>query len=50
MVKTLNTVNADVMVHPESLPEPTTVFVSGNDPDAKQTATELLRVRSATTT
>ena len=43
VVKTLNTLNADLMVHPETLPEPTTVFVSGNDPDAKATVTTLLR-------
>ena len=43
VVKALNTLNADLMVHPERLPEPTTVFVSGNDPDAKATVTELLR-------
>ena len=42
VVKTLNTMNADVMVHPETLGEPTTVFVSGNDPGAKATVTELL--------
>lgn len=42
VVKTLNTLNADLMVHPETLPEPTTVFVSGDDPDAKATVTTLL--------
>jgi len=43
VVKTLNTLNADLMVRPDTLPEPTTVFVSGNDADAKQTITELLK-------
>jgi predicted dinucleotide-binding enzyme len=43
VVKTLNVVNADVMVHPERLPEETTMFVAGNDPEAKATAADLLR-------
>jgi 8-hydroxy-5-deazaflavin:NADPH oxidoreductase len=43
VVKTLNTVTADVMVHPERLPEETTMFVSGNDAEAKATAADLLR-------
>ncbi|GAB4008777.1 NADPH-dependent F420 reductase [Nocardioides ultimimeridianus] len=42
VVKTLNTLNADLMVHPETLPEPTSVFVSGNDAGAKATVTALL--------
>ncbi|GAB2981031.1 NADPH-dependent F420 reductase [Nocardioides montaniterrae] len=42
VVKTLNTLNAGLMVHPETLPEPTTVFVSGDDADAKATVTALL--------
>lgn len=42
VVKTLNTLNADLMVHPTALPETTSVFVSGNDADAKKTATTLL--------
>lgn len=42
VVKTLNTVNADVMIHPESLGEPTSVFVSGNDSHAKAVASALL--------
>lgn len=42
VVKTLNTLNADLMVHPETLPEGSSVFVSGNDADAKRTATALL--------
>jgi hypothetical protein len=42
VVKTLNTMNADLMVRPGTLPEGTSVFVSGNDPDAKKTVTGLL--------
>lgn len=42
VVKTLNTLNADLMVHPAHLPEPTSVFVSGDDPDAKAVVTSLL--------
>ena len=34
--------SASVMVRPDQLPEGTTVFVSGNDADAKQAVTELL--------
>lgn len=41
-VKSLNTLNTDLMARPGSLPEPSTVFVSGNDAEAKQTVTELL--------
>ncbi|HJQ05539.1 MAG TPA: NAD(P)-binding domain-containing protein [Nocardioides sp.] len=43
VVKTLNTLNADLMVHPETLPEPTSVFVSGNDAGAKATVTAMLQ-------
>ncbi len=43
VVKTLNTLNADLMVRPDTLPEPTTVFVSGNDADAKRIVTDLLQ-------
>ena len=43
VVKSLNTLNADLMVRPSSLPESSTVFVSGNDADAKRTVTELLK-------
>jgi predicted dinucleotide-binding enzyme len=43
VVKSLNTLNADLMARPGSLPEAGTVFVSGNDADAKQTVTELLK-------
>ena len=42
MVKTLNTLNADLMVHPASLGAESSVFVSGDDADAKATVTELL--------
>lgn len=42
VVKTLNTLNADLMVHPESLGEPSTVFVSGDDAEAKEVVTGLL--------
>jgi hypothetical protein len=42
VVKTLNTVNAMLMAHPEQLPDPGTVFVAGNDDDAKATVTGLL--------
>ena len=42
MVKTLNTMNNSIMVEPQSLGEPTTVFVSGDDADAKATVTGLL--------
>jgi len=44
VVKTLNTVNAKVMVHPRQLDGGShTIFVSGNDPQAKATVSELLR-------
>jgi predicted dinucleotide-binding enzyme len=43
VVKTLNTMNNAVMVDPGRLGESTTVFVSGDDPDAKATVTALLR-------
>jgi predicted dinucleotide-binding enzyme len=42
VVKTLNTMNAHLMVHPETLGEESSVFVSGNDPAAKSVVTELL--------
>lgn len=42
VVKTLNTLTADLMVHPERLPEPTSVFVSGDDAAAKDVVTGLL--------
>ena len=43
VVKSLNTMNNSVMVDPQRLGEDTTVFVSGNDADAKATVTALLR-------
>jgi 8-hydroxy-5-deazaflavin:NADPH oxidoreductase len=42
VVKSLNTVTAELMVHPDRLPESTTVFVSGDDADAKRLVTGLL--------
>jgi 8-hydroxy-5-deazaflavin:NADPH oxidoreductase len=42
VVKTLNTLNAGLMVRPERLPEPTTVFVSGDDAEAKAEVTRML--------
>ncbi|GAA1932235.1 NADPH-dependent F420 reductase [Nocardioides marmoribigeumensis] len=42
VVKTLNTMNADLMVHPEQLGRPHSVFVSGEDAEAKQVVTGLL--------
>jgi len=43
VVKSLNTLNADLMVNPEKLPEGSSVFVSGNDDGAKTTVTALLK-------
>lgn len=43
VVKALNTVHADLMVHPAALPEEHTVLVAGEDPEAKATVTDLLR-------
>lgn len=42
VVKTLNTLNASLMAYPGTLAEASSVFVSGNDADAKATATALL--------
>lgn len=42
VVKSLNTMNASVMVRPDSLAEPTTVFVAGDDAEAKAVVTGLL--------
>lgn len=42
VVKALNTLTAELMVHPGTLPEPTTVFVCGDDADARATVTQLL--------
>jgi 8-hydroxy-5-deazaflavin:NADPH oxidoreductase len=43
VVKTLNTMNAYLMVAPGLLPEPTNVFLSGNDAAAKDQVKEVLR-------
>jgi predicted dinucleotide-binding enzyme len=43
VVKTLNTVSANVMAHPAAVPGGHTVFVAGDDPAARQTVMELLR-------
>ena len=42
VVKTLNTINCDVMVNPQLAPGGN-VFVSGNDPEAKRESRELLQ-------
>ena len=42
VVKALNTMNAEIMVIPGLLPDPGSVFVSGDDADAKAAATRLL--------
>jgi hypothetical protein len=43
VVKTLNTLNASLMVNPKELGHESSVFVSGNDETAKATVTELLQ-------
>jgi len=42
VVKTLNTVNCDVMVSPSIVPGRHALFLSGNDPDAKNTVRDIL--------
>ncbi len=42
VVKTLNTINCDLMVAPDKLPGSHTVFLSGNDTGAKNTCHDLL--------
>lgn len=42
VVKALNTMTTDVMVHPELLPGPHTLFLAGDDPAAKQVVAGLL--------
>lgn len=42
VVKTLNTVNAEVMARPQLVPGAHVLFVCGDDEDAKRTARELL--------
>ena len=43
VVKTLNTVNTNVIVDPDKLIEKTSVFVSGNDIEAKATVVRILK-------
>jgi len=43
VVKALNTLNANLVVRPDQLPEGTSVFVSGDDADAKATVSLLLK-------
>lgn len=43
VVKTLNTVNCNVMVDPRKLTERTDIFVSGNDTEAKAVVITILR-------
>lgn len=43
VVKSMNTMNTYLMVSPRSLPSTHTVFLSGNDPGAKDRVRELLR-------
>lgn len=43
VVKTLNTCTASIMVDPGKLSEPTDLFISGNDADAKATVVKLLK-------
>lgn len=43
VVKTLNTVNCNVMVNPALLPGDHDIFVGGNDADAKATVTGILK-------
>jgi predicted dinucleotide-binding enzyme len=43
VVKSLNTVNSTLMIAPERLSESHTLFVSGNDPQAKEQVTRLLQ-------
>lgn len=43
VVKTLNTINSNIMVDPDKLSERTDVFVSGNSADAKAKVSKILR-------
>jgi predicted dinucleotide-binding enzyme len=43
VVKSLNTINADVMVNPNRLSEGSDVYLSGNSQDAKATITKILK-------
>lgn len=42
VVKGLNTLTAELMLRPDDLPEPTSLFVCGDDDDAKRLVTDLL--------
>lgn len=42
VVKSLNTVTAEIMAFPNRLPEESQMFVAGNDPEAKATVADLL--------
>jgi 8-hydroxy-5-deazaflavin:NADPH oxidoreductase len=42
VVKSLNTMSGTLMANPAMLPEPTTVFLSGDDPQAKAVVARLL--------
>lgn len=42
VVKTLNTVNCEIMINPGKLQEDTTIFLSGNDTNAKARVTDIL--------
>ncbi len=43
VVKSLNTMNTYIMMHPETIPGDHTVFVSGNDVQAKKAVSNLLQ-------
>ena len=43
LVKSFNTMSNPVMINPGALPAETTIFVAGNDEEARQVAAELLR-------
>ncbi|MEO5675368.1 MAG: NAD(P)-binding domain-containing protein [Chitinophagales bacterium] len=43
VVKTLNTVNCNVMVNPSLVPGEHDMLLSGNDPEAKATVTDILK-------
>ena len=43
VVKSMNTMSALVMEDPAALPSPTNIFLCGNDADAKQSVSKLLR-------
>ncbi|MBS1552085.1 MAG: NAD(P)-binding domain-containing protein [Bacteroidetes bacterium] len=43
VVKTLNTVNCEIMIEPSKLSEETSIYMSGNDAAAKEKVSEILR-------